>query len=87
MLYKIANNLTPNYMVQMFDKHFGSKKYDLRTSNKDFSLPSCKTNYYRQSFAFTGQDKTRQDKTRQDKTRQDNIYSHFLFHRFTVTKK
>ena len=26
------------------------------------------------------------DKTRQDKTRQDNIYSHFLFHRFTVTK-
>ena len=40
-------------MVQMFDKHYGSKKYDLRTSNKDFLLPRCKTNYYRQRFAFT----------------------------------
>ena len=41
-------------MVQMFDKHYGSKTCNLRTSEKDFSLRKCNTDYCRQSFAFTG---------------------------------
>ena len=41
-------------MVQMFDKHYVSKIYNLRTLEKDFSLPKYKTDYCRQSFAFTG---------------------------------
>ena len=37
--------------------------------------------------SFIRVDESSCDSTRQDKTRQDNIYSHFLFHRITVTKK
>ena len=46
MMYKIANNLTPKYMVQMFDNNHGSNYYKLINSKNDFQLPKCKTEYY-----------------------------------------
>lgn len=54
MMYKIANHLAPNYMVQMFDKNKGSKNYNLRNSEMDFKLQKSKTDYYSKSFAISG---------------------------------
>ena len=53
-MYKIAINLALEYMMQMFEKNYGSKCYGLRNSEKNFQLPNCKTDHYRKSFAFSG---------------------------------
>ena len=42
MMYKVANNLTPNYMVQMFDKHYGSKNMTWEPQKKTFHSQSAK---------------------------------------------
>ena len=38
MMYKIANNLAPKYMVQMFESNYGSNYYNLRNSKNSFQL-------------------------------------------------
>ena len=54
MMYKIANNLAPKYMVQMFESNYGSNYHNLRNSKNDFQLPKCKTEYYGKTFAISG---------------------------------
>ena len=54
MMFKISNKMTPNYLEEMFQRDFGSKVYDLRSSDRNYVLPKNRTDYYNKSFAFTG---------------------------------
>ena len=54
MMFKIINGMTPVYLKDMFSKNIGTSCYNLRTSREDIALPRARTDYYRNSFAFTG---------------------------------
>ena len=54
MMFKIVNGLTPRYLQEIFCQNAGSRFNCLRQSALNFDLPVCKTECYRNSFAFTG---------------------------------
>ena len=54
MMFKIINGMTPVYLKDLFSKNIGTSCYNLRTSRADIALPRARTDYYRNSFAFTG---------------------------------
>ena len=54
MMFKIVNGMTPVYLKDMLSKNIGMSCYNLRTSRDDIALPRARTDYYRNSFAFTG---------------------------------
>ena len=54
MMYKTLNGMAPKYMEDMFSQHTGNLTYNLHASCKIVALPQPKTDYYRNSFAFTG---------------------------------
>ena len=54
MMFKIVNRLTPKYLQEIFCQNACSRLYCLRQPALNFDLPACKTDYYKNSFAFTG---------------------------------
>ena len=55
MMFKIINGLTPSYLSDMFTRTSSSvSDYGLRSSRMNFELPKNRTNYFKNSFAFTG---------------------------------
>ena len=54
MMFKIVNGLAPPYLTEMFTSNNALNNYGLRSSNHDLELPKCRTNYYKNSFAFSG---------------------------------
>ena len=54
MMFKIVNGMAPPYLVDMFSRKHSNKLYHMRGSNQDLQLPKARTNYYKNSFAFTG---------------------------------
>ena len=51
---KIVNGLAPPYLAEMFTSNNALNNYSLRSSYYDLELPKCRTNYYKNSFAFSG---------------------------------
>ena len=54
MMFKIFNGMTPAYLEEIFVSNIGRSIYNLRTPRWNLALPAVKTNYYRNSFAYTG---------------------------------
>ena len=54
MMFKIINGLTPSYMSEMFTFSTDLNDYNLRSSKMNLELPQNRTNYYKNSFGFTG---------------------------------
>ena len=54
MMFKIMNGMTPPYLQDIFTRNIGRSVYNLRISRRDLALPAVKTDYYRNSFAYTG---------------------------------
>ena len=54
MMFKIMNGMTPAYLEDIFSNKIGRWVYNLRTSRWNQALPVVKTDYYRNSFAYTG---------------------------------
>ena len=54
MMFKIINGLTPSYLSDMFTRTSSLSDYGLRSSRMNFELPKNRTNYFKNSFAFTG---------------------------------
>ena len=44
------NGMTPAYLEEIFSSNIGRSMYNTRTSRWNLSLPTVKTNYYRNSF-------------------------------------
>ena len=53
MMFRIVNGLAPPYLNQMFTFNNTLNNYGLRSSNSGLDLPKCRTNYYRNNFAFS----------------------------------
>ena len=54
LMFKILNGLAPRYLSEMFTYSSLFHDYALRSSEKNLKLPKNHTNYYKNSFAFTG---------------------------------
>ena len=54
MMFKVINGLTPSYLSDMFTRTSSLSDYGLRSSKINFELPKNRTNYFKNSFAFTG---------------------------------
>ena len=54
MTFKIVNGLAPPYLNKMSTFNKTLNNYGLRSSSYDLELPNCRTNYYKDSFAFSG---------------------------------
>ena len=54
LMFKILNGLTPPYLSKMFTHSASFHDYGLRSSRTNLALPKCRTDFYRNSFAFTG---------------------------------
>ena len=56
IMFKIVNGLVPPYGLTKCSllKINTLNNYGLRSSNSDLQLRKCRTNYYRNSFAFSG---------------------------------
>ena len=54
MMFKMINGLTPSYLSDMFTRTSSLSDYGLRSSSMNFELPKNRTNYFKNSFAFTG---------------------------------
>jgi hypothetical protein len=56
MLFKILNNNAPIYLKELFNYNDGAQSFGfgLRNAKLNLSLPSIKTEFYQQSFAFSG---------------------------------
>ena len=48
------NDLTPSYLSDMFTRTSSLSDYGLRSSRMNFELPKNRTNYFKNSFVFTG---------------------------------
>ena len=55
MMFKIMNGMTPAYFEDIFMRNIGRSVYNLRISRRNLALPAVKTDYYRNSFAYTGE--------------------------------
>ena len=49
-MFKNFNGMTPAYLEEIFSSNIGRSMYNTRTSRWNLSLPTVKTNYYRNSF-------------------------------------
>ena len=54
LMFKVLNGLTPPYLSEMFTHKTSFQNYGLRSSKMNLELPKCRTNYYKNSFAFSG---------------------------------
>ena len=54
LMFKILNGLTPPYLSQMFTHSASFHDYGLRSSRMNLALPKSRTDFYRNSFSFTG---------------------------------
>ena len=54
MMFKNFNGMNPAYLEGIFSSNIGRSIYNLRTSRWNLALPTVKTNYYRNSFAYSG---------------------------------
>ena len=54
MMLKVVNGLCPSYLLDMFTFHKTLNGYSLRSSNNDLVLPKTRTNFYKNSFVFSG---------------------------------
>ena len=54
LMFKVLNGLTPPYLSEMFTHKTSFQNYELRSSKMNLELPKCRTNYYKNSFAFSG---------------------------------
>jgi len=54
LMFKILNGLTPPYLSEMFNHSASFHDYGLRSSRTNLVLPKSRTDFYRNSFAFTG---------------------------------
>ena len=55
LMFKVLNGLTPPpYLSEMFTHKTSFHNYGLRSSKMNLELPKCRTNYYKNSFAFSG---------------------------------
>ena len=53
LMFKILNGLTPPYLSGMFAQSAPFYDCGLRSSRKNLALPKSRTDFYRDSFAFT----------------------------------
>ena len=56
LMFKVLNGLSPPplYLSEMFTHKTAFQNYGLRSSKMNLELPKCRTNYYKNSFAFSG---------------------------------
>ena len=54
IIFKIINGMTPAYLEDIFTRNIGRSVCNLRISRRNLALPAVKTDYYRNSFAYTG---------------------------------
>ena len=54
LMFKILNALTPPNLSEMFTHSASFHDYGLRSSRMNLALPKSRTDFYRNSFAFTG---------------------------------
>ena len=54
LMFKIVNGLTPPYLCEMFTHSASFLDYGLRSSKMNLALPKSRTDFYKNSFAFTG---------------------------------
>ena len=54
LMFKILNGLTPPCLSEMFTHSASFHDYGLRSSRMNLALPKSRTDFYRNSFAFTG---------------------------------
>ena len=54
MLFKIMNGTTQASLENIFTRNIGRSVYNLRILRRYPALPAVKTDYYRNSFAYTG---------------------------------
>ena len=54
MMFKFMNGMTPAYLEDIFTRNIGRSVYNLRISRRNLALLAVKTDYYRNSFAYTG---------------------------------
>ena len=55
LMFKILNGLTPPYLSEMFAHSTSFHDYHgLQSSRMNLALPKSRTDFYRNSFAFTG---------------------------------
>ena len=54
LMFKILNGLAPTYLSEMFTYNTSLHNYRLRSSKMNLELPKSRTNYYKNSFAYTG---------------------------------
>lgn len=52
MMFKISNNLVPQYLIDSFPNK--ANEYNTRSGLKDFILPKIRTSYLLNSFAYSG---------------------------------
>ena len=55
LMFKILNGLTSPYLSEMFIHSASFHGYGLRSSRMNLTLPKSRTDFYRNSFAFTGE--------------------------------
>ena len=53
LMFKILNGLTPPYLSEIFTHSASLHDYGLRSSRMYLALPKSRTDFYRNSFAFT----------------------------------
>jgi len=54
LMFKVLNGLTPPYLSEMFTHKTSFQNYGLQSSKMNLELPKCRTNYYKNSFTFSG---------------------------------
>ena len=54
LMFQILNGLTPPCLSQMFTHSASFHDYGLRSSRMNLALPKSRTDFYRNSFSFTG---------------------------------
>ena len=54
MMFRIMNGMAPVYLKDIFTRNIGRSVYNLRISSSNLALTAVKTDYYRNSFAYTG---------------------------------
>ena len=54
LMFKILNGLTSPYLSEMFTHSASFHAYGLRSSRMNLALPKSRTDFYRNSIAFTG---------------------------------
>ena len=52
MVYKSLHGLAPDYLCSKFEKR--ETAYDLRDSENKLNVPLPRTNYYKNSFTYSG---------------------------------